>query len=162
MRPNYEECRKPWTGLGGGTTPSNPPSPQVHLWLQPMICSSGASLEEAMRLYGEYFYHYAMKKGFGGMLHSLGRDFESFLQNLDFHHYFTSTFVYGSLKAPSFRVERVADDRLMLYYYSMRKKQQLHWLVIGAFMSCKIFPADFNFWAMYRVGQREPYTFELS
>ncbi len=92
---------------------------------------SGASLEDALRLYGEYFYHYAMKKGFGGMLHTLGRDFGSFLQNLDFHHYFISNYVYGSFKAPSFRVERVANDQLMLYYYSKRKNQKLHWLVIG-------------------------------
>ncbi len=75
----------------------------------------------ALELFGGHFYHYCVKHGFGEMLVKLGHDMESLLQGLDYHHYFLSNFIYGSLNAPSFRCEKVKEGLLHLHYYSSRK-----------------------------------------
>jgi hypothetical protein len=93
------------------------------------IAFSEVDLPTVLKIFGEFFYHYTIERGFSEMLASLGRDLVQFLNGLDAQHYFLTTFIYGGIRSPSFRCEIMEDGSFLLHYYSTR--EGLHHVAIG-------------------------------
>uniref|UniRef100_A0A8C0P0F0 guanylate cyclase n=1 Tax=Canis lupus familiaris TaxID=9615 RepID=A0A8C0P0F0_CANLF len=81
--------------------------------------SAGVSTEAILKLFGEHFFKFCKMSGYDRMLRTLGGDLPEFIENLDALHSYLAL-SYQEMNAPSFRVERGADGRMLLHYYSDR------------------------------------------
>uniref|UniRef100_A0A8C1YA46 guanylate cyclase n=1 Tax=Cyprinus carpio TaxID=7962 RepID=A0A8C1YA46_CYPCA len=66
------------------------------------------------------FYFFCKMSGYDTMLRTLGGNLVEFIENLDALHSYLAL-SYEAMNAPSFRVERMDDGRILLHYYSDRK-----------------------------------------
>ncbi len=92
----------------------------------------GLDLDTVLEVFGGFFYVYVKEKGYGETLKTLGPDLRSFLQNLDFHHFFLENHVWmnQTMESPTFRCEvDETDGHLLLHYNSARAGLQA--LAIG-------------------------------
>ncbi|XP_043107603.1 guanylate cyclase soluble subunit beta-2 [Puntigrus tetrazona] len=78
------------------------------------------SSEVVLKLFGEYFFSFCKMSGYDTMLRTLGGNLVEFIENLDALHSYLAL-SYEAMNAPSFRVERMDDGRILLHYYSDRK-----------------------------------------
>uniref|UniRef100_A0AAA9TPG3 guanylate cyclase n=1 Tax=Bos taurus TaxID=9913 RepID=A0AAA9TPG3_BOVIN len=79
----------------------------------------GVSMEAILKLFGEYFFKFCKMSGYDRMLRTLGGNLTEFIENLDaLHSYLAHS--YQEMNAPSFRVERGAEGKMLLHYYSDR------------------------------------------
>lgn len=62
----------------------------------------GVPLITVLEVFGEHFLAYCYNNGYDKMLQTLGKDFVTFMQNLDSLHALLS-FTYKNFDAPSFR-----------------------------------------------------------
>lgn len=63
---------------------------------------SGIPLDTVLEVFGEYFVQYCFRHGYDQLLRTLGKDFISFIQNLDALHANLQR-TYSKLRPPSFR-----------------------------------------------------------
>ncbi|XP_076089939.1 guanylate cyclase soluble subunit beta-2-like [Mytilus galloprovincialis] len=88
----------------------------------------GTPYDTVLEEFGEYFVQYCFRHGYDQLLRTLGKDFISFIQNLDtLHSYLART--YTQLRFPSFRCERRNAESVNLHY--LTERTGLHPLVIG-------------------------------
>ncbi|XP_041935748.1 guanylate cyclase soluble subunit beta-2 isoform X1 [Alosa sapidissima] len=78
------------------------------------------SSEVVLKLFGEYFFSFCKMSGYDTMLRTLGGNLVEFIENLDALHSYLAL-SYQEMNAPSFRVEKMNDNRMLLHYYSDRK-----------------------------------------
>ncbi|XP_031414700.1 guanylate cyclase soluble subunit beta-2 [Clupea harengus] len=78
------------------------------------------SSEVVLKLFGEYFFSFCKMSGYDTMLRTLGGNLVEFIENLDALHSYLAL-SYEEMNAPSFRVEKTNDGRMLLHYYSDRK-----------------------------------------
>ncbi|KAI4581364.1 hypothetical protein MJG53_009807 [Ovis ammon polii x Ovis aries] len=79
----------------------------------------GVSMEAILKLFGEYFFKFCKTSGYDRMVRTLGGNLTEFIENLDvLHSYLAHS--YQEMNAPSFRVERGAEGKMLLHYYSDR------------------------------------------
>uniref|UniRef100_G1QUQ7 guanylate cyclase n=1 Tax=Nomascus leucogenys TaxID=61853 RepID=G1QUQ7_NOMLE len=76
-------------------------------------------MEAILKLFGEYFFQFCKMSGCDRMLRTLGGNLMEFTENLDALHSYLAL-SYQEMNAPSFRVERGADGKMFLHYYSDR------------------------------------------
>ncbi|XP_042152725.1 guanylate cyclase soluble subunit beta-2 [Oncorhynchus tshawytscha] len=76
--------------------------------------------EVVLKLFGEYFFSFCKMAGYDTMLRTLGGNLVEFIENLDALHSYLAL-SYQEMNAPSFRVEKNDDGRMLLHYYSDRK-----------------------------------------
>ncbi|XP_045061794.1 guanylate cyclase soluble subunit beta-2 [Coregonus clupeaformis] len=76
--------------------------------------------EVVLKLFGEYFFSFCKMSGYDTMLRTLGGNLVEFIENLDALHSYLAL-SYQEMNAPSFRVEKSDDGRMLLHYYSDRK-----------------------------------------
>nr|XP_016780788.2 guanylate cyclase soluble subunit beta-2 [Pan troglodytes] len=76
-------------------------------------------MEAILKLFGEYFFQFCKMSGYDRMLRTLGGNLMEFIENLDALHSYLAL-SYQEMNAPSFRVERGADGKMFLHYYSDR------------------------------------------
>ncbi|XP_029597170.1 guanylate cyclase soluble subunit beta-2 [Salmo trutta] len=76
--------------------------------------------EVVLKLFGEYFFSFCKMAGYDTMLRTLGGNLVEFIENLDALHSYLAL-SYQEMNAPSFRVEKNEDGRMLLHYYSDRK-----------------------------------------
>ncbi|XP_037074554.1 soluble guanylate cyclase gcy-35-like [Pollicipes pollicipes] len=88
------------------------------------------SLEYFLEGVGMHFVDFTIEKGYGEMLHTLGRTFHAFLDNLDYLH------AFPGIVMPSFACTEDDEDPDVLFvdYYSRR--EGLEALAIGALRGC--------------------------
>ncbi|XP_027960573.1 guanylate cyclase soluble subunit beta-2-like [Eumetopias jubatus] len=79
----------------------------------------GVSMEAILKLFGEYFFKFCKMSGYDRMLRTLGGNLTEFIENLDALHSYLAL-SYQEMNAPSFRVEKGADGKMLLHYYSDR------------------------------------------
>uniref|UniRef100_A0A8C5XXI8 guanylate cyclase n=1 Tax=Microcebus murinus TaxID=30608 RepID=A0A8C5XXI8_MICMU len=79
----------------------------------------GVPMEAILKLFGEYFFKFCKMSGYDRMLRTLGGNLTEFIENLDALHSYLAL-SYQEMNAPSFRVERAADGKMLLHYYSDR------------------------------------------
>ncbi|XP_054576253.1 guanylate cyclase soluble subunit beta-2-like [Eptesicus fuscus] len=79
----------------------------------------GVSMEAILKLFGEHFFKFCKKSGYDRMLRTLGGDLTEFIENLDALHSYLAL-SYQEMNAPSFRLEKGADQKMLLHYYSDR------------------------------------------
>uniref|UniRef100_A0A8C3VKL0 guanylate cyclase n=1 Tax=Catagonus wagneri TaxID=51154 RepID=A0A8C3VKL0_9CETA len=79
----------------------------------------GVSMETILKLFGEYFFQFCKMSGYDRMLRTLGGNLTEFIENLDALHSYLAL-SYQEMNAPSFRVEKAADGKVFLHYYSDR------------------------------------------
>ncbi|XP_016042961.2 guanylate cyclase soluble subunit beta-2-like [Erinaceus europaeus] len=79
----------------------------------------GVSMEVILKLFGEYFFKFCKMSGYDRMLRTLGGNLMEFIENLDALHSYLAL-SYQEMNAPSFRVEKGADGKMLLHYYSDR------------------------------------------
>ncbi|KAM8784448.1 guanylate cyclase soluble subunit beta-2-like [Rhynchonycteris naso] len=77
------------------------------------------SMEAILKLFGEYFFKFCKKSGYDRMLRTLGGNLTEFIENLDALHSYLAL-SYRDMNAPSFSLERRADRKMLLHYYSDR------------------------------------------
>ncbi|XP_075418813.1 guanylate cyclase soluble subunit beta-2-like [Tenrec ecaudatus] len=77
------------------------------------------SMEAVLKLFGGYFFKFCKMSGYDRMLRTLGGNLEEFIENLDALHSYLAL-SYREMNAPSFRVEKGADGKMFLHYYSDR------------------------------------------
>ncbi|KPP68053.1 guanylate cyclase soluble subunit beta-2-like, partial [Scleropages formosus] len=78
------------------------------------------SSEVVLKLFGEYFFSFCKMSGYDTMLRTLGGNLVEFIENLDALHSYLAL-SYQEMNAPSFRVEKTEDGKMLLHYYSDRK-----------------------------------------
>ncbi|KAL4656927.1 guanylate cyclase soluble subunit beta-2-like [Arapaima gigas] len=78
------------------------------------------SSEVVLKLFGEYFFSFCKTSGYDTMLRTLGGNLVEFIENLDALHSYLAL-SYEEMNAPSFRVEKTEDGKMLLHYYSDRK-----------------------------------------
>lgn len=66
------------------------------------ILFAGIPLNTVLEVFGEYFVQYCFRHGYDQLLRTLGKDFISFIQNLDALHANLQR-TYTKLRPPSFR-----------------------------------------------------------
>nr|XP_035936807.1 guanylate cyclase soluble subunit beta-2-like [Halichoerus grypus] len=88
----------------------------------------GGSMEAILKLFGEYFFKFCKKSGYDRMLRTLGGNLTEFIENLDALHSYLAL-SYQEMNAPSFRMEKGADGKMLLHYYSDRSG--LHHIIPG-------------------------------
>uniref|UniRef100_A0A8C8LSB1 guanylate cyclase n=1 Tax=Oncorhynchus tshawytscha TaxID=74940 RepID=A0A8C8LSB1_ONCTS len=69
--------------------------------------------EVVLKLFGEYYFSFCKMAGYDTMLRTLGGNLEAL------HSYLALS--YQEMNAPSFRVEKNDDGRMLLHYYTDRK-----------------------------------------
>jgi hypothetical protein len=79
----------------------------------------GASAEQILEAFGEYWVLYTAKEGYGDMLNMAGHTLPEFLRNLDALHVRVGNLM-PELRPPSFECEDIADNALHLHYFSDR------------------------------------------
>ncbi|XP_012860528.2 guanylate cyclase soluble subunit beta-2-like [Echinops telfairi] len=77
------------------------------------------SMEAVLKLFGGHFFKFCKMSGYDRMLRTLGGNLEEFIENLDALHSYLAL-SYQEMNAPSFRVEKGADGKMLLHYYSDR------------------------------------------
>ncbi|XP_077011939.1 guanylate cyclase soluble subunit beta-2-like [Tamandua tetradactyla] len=77
------------------------------------------SMEAILKLFGEYFFKFCKMSGYDRMLRTLGGNLTEFIENLDALHSYLAL-SYQEMNAPSFRVEKGRDGKMLLHYYSDR------------------------------------------
>ncbi|KAM4796078.1 guanylate cyclase soluble subunit beta-2-like [Rhinophrynus dorsalis] len=77
------------------------------------------SEEDVLNQFGEYFFCFCKQSGYDRMLRTLGGNLTEFIENLDALHSYLAL-SYEEMNAPSFRVERQVDGKMLLHYYSDR------------------------------------------
>ncbi|CAC5367376.1 GUCY1B [Mytilus coruscus] len=93
-----------------------------------VVALTGMPYDTVLEEFGDYFVQYCFRHGYDQLLRTLGKDFISFIQNLDtLHSYLART--YTQLRFPSFRCERRNADSVNLHY--LTERTGLHPLVIG-------------------------------
>lgn len=70
--------------------------------------------------YGKTWVKFTMEKGYGPMLSMAGKDFPSFLQNLNNLHDRVGH-TYPELQPPQFKTTLIDDESLLLEYHSKRE-----------------------------------------
>jgi len=75
--------------------------------------------EQVLEAFGQYWVRYTGRSGYGDLLGMAGRDFVSFLQNLDLLHARIGR-AYPSLKPPAFQCSDITPSSLRLHYRSGR------------------------------------------
>ncbi|XP_030638734.1 guanylate cyclase soluble subunit beta-2 [Chanos chanos] len=78
------------------------------------------SQEVVLKLFGEYFFSFCKMSGYDAMLRTLGGNLVDFIENLDALHSYLAL-SYQEMNAPSFRVEKMENGKMLLHYYSDRK-----------------------------------------
>ncbi|XP_062302971.1 guanylate cyclase soluble subunit beta-2 [Osmerus eperlanus] len=78
------------------------------------------SSEVVLKLFGGYFFRFCKMAGYDAMLRTLGGTLVEFIENLDALHSYLAL-SYEEMNAPSFRVEKSEDGKMILHYYSDRK-----------------------------------------
>ncbi|XP_069113745.1 guanylate cyclase soluble subunit beta-2-like [Argopecten irradians] len=78
----------------------------------------GIDLPQLLESYGRHFYTYAYSRGYDRMMKTLGRDFFSFVQNLDLLHSLLAL-TYKGMRPPQFRCER-KNNKLFVHVYTVR------------------------------------------
>ncbi|KAK2509208.1 hypothetical protein MC885_016798 [Smutsia gigantea] len=78
------------------------------------------SVEALLKLFGQHFFKFCKMSGYDRMLRTLGGNLTEFIENLDALHSYLAL-SYQEMNAPSFRVERGADGKTLLHYYSDRR-----------------------------------------
>uniref|UniRef100_A0A452ELV1 guanylate cyclase n=1 Tax=Capra hircus TaxID=9925 RepID=A0A452ELV1_CAPHI len=76
-------------------------------------------MEAILKLFGECFFKFCKMSGYDQMLRTLGGNLTEFTENLDALHS-SLAHSYQEMNAPSFRVERGAEGKMLLHYYSDR------------------------------------------
>ncbi|XP_037094425.1 soluble guanylate cyclase gcy-35-like isoform X2 [Pollicipes pollicipes] len=101
-----------------------------------VVAHLGISLEYFLEGVGVHFVDFTIEKGYGEMLHTLGRNFHAFLDNLDYLHCYLMTTAFPGIVMPSFACTEDQNDPNVLYvdYYSRREGLQA--LAIGALRGC--------------------------
>uniref|UniRef100_A0A8C5CLL0 guanylate cyclase n=1 Tax=Gadus morhua TaxID=8049 RepID=A0A8C5CLL0_GADMO len=93
----------------------------VTLRLVKEACSMlDVSPEVVLKLFGEHFFSFCKQAGYDTMLRTLGGNLTEFIENLDALHSYLAL-SYQEMNAPSFRVEKIEGDGMLLHYYSDRK-----------------------------------------
>ncbi|XP_071758230.2 guanylate cyclase soluble subunit beta-2 [Centroberyx gerrardi] len=80
----------------------------------------GVSSEVVLKLFGAHFFTFCKQAGYDTMLRTLGGNLTEFIENLDALHSYLAL-SYQEMNAPSFRVEKTEDGKMLLHYYSDRK-----------------------------------------
>ena len=83
------------------------------------MCSftlTGAPLQTVLEVFGEHFLEYCYNNGYDKMLQTLGKDFVTFMQNLDSLHALLSL-TYQDFDAPSFRYIYVCLKCLVYFFF---------------------------------------------
>uniref|UniRef100_A0A8C7NVT3 guanylate cyclase n=1 Tax=Oncorhynchus mykiss TaxID=8022 RepID=A0A8C7NVT3_ONCMY len=86
--------------------------------------------EVVLKLFREYFFSFCKMAGYDTMLRTLGGNLVEFIENLDALHSYLAL-SYQEMNAPSIRVEKNDDGRMLLHYYSDRKGLQCLAKVFG-------------------------------
>ncbi|XP_037069617.1 guanylate cyclase soluble subunit beta-2-like [Pollicipes pollicipes] len=83
---------------------------------------TGMPRERVMHSLGQHFLPFAVEIGFGDIIHGIGQTFETFLQNIDYLHWYLMSTAFAGTQSPSFRPELVGreGEALALNYYSRR------------------------------------------
>ncbi|KAB0397978.1 hypothetical protein E2I00_018119 [Balaenoptera physalus] len=84
-----------------------------------ILDSTGVSMEAILKLFGEYFFKSCKMSGDDRILRTLGGNLTEFTENLDALQSYLAL-SYQEMNAPSFCVERGADGKMLLHYYSGR------------------------------------------
>ncbi len=80
----------------------------------------GVTVDDVLRLFGEWWILHTGKNHYGYMLESGGDNFKTFMLNLpSFHN--RVMMMYPKLTPPEFKVSHVEDLSLHLHYFSKRK-----------------------------------------
>jgi hypothetical protein len=77
-------------------------------------------VDQLLEAFGEYWTLYTAREGYGDLLSISGKDFESFLENLDNLHT-RIALSFPELRPPTFAVERNEVGDLVLHYHSERE-----------------------------------------
>lgn len=77
-------------------------------------------VDQLLEAFGEYWTLYTAREGYGDLLSISGKDFESFLENLDNMHTRVAL-SFPELRPPTFACERNDDGDLVLHYHSERE-----------------------------------------
>ncbi|CDQ84172.1 unnamed protein product [Oncorhynchus mykiss] len=95
--------------------------------------------EVVLKLFREYFFSFCKMAGYDTMLRTLGGNLVEFIENLDALHSYLAL-SYQEMNAPSIRVEKNDDGRMLLHYYSDRKGLQCLAKVFGPLELCDLLP----------------------
>ncbi|XP_062611358.1 soluble guanylate cyclase gcy-35-like isoform X1 [Saccostrea cucullata] len=79
---------------------------------------TGLDVSGVLESYGHYFYFYATSRGYDRMLRTLGKDFHTFVQNLDLLHSLLAL-TYKGMRPPHFRCEK-KDGKLLVHVFTVR------------------------------------------
>lgn len=80
----------------------------------------GVTVDDVLRLFGEWWILHTGKNHYGYMLESGGDNFKTFVLNLpSFHN--RVMMMYPKLTPPEFKVSNVKEHHLHLHYFSQRK-----------------------------------------
>lgn len=80
----------------------------------------GATPEDVLKAFGEYWVLYTAREGYGDVLRMAGSSLLAFLQNLDSLHARVGT-SFPELRPPSFRCTDIETGSVRLHYYSTRE-----------------------------------------
>ncbi|MCP8968940.1 heme NO-binding domain-containing protein [Ectobacillus ponti] len=80
----------------------------------------GVPGEEILETFGTHWVIYTVQKGYGEMLNLAGDNFVDFVKNLDELHTRVGLLM-PDLDPPSFEVEELGENRLIVRYYSTRR-----------------------------------------
>ncbi|XP_072166485.1 guanylate cyclase soluble subunit beta-2-like [Diadema setosum] len=73
-----------------------------------------------LETFGVYWVVWCMRCGYDALFRALGATLADFIANLDFLHSVYMKTLYPKMTVPSFRVEELENDELILNYYSNR------------------------------------------
>lgn len=80
--------------------------------------NTGLDVSGVLESYGHYFYFYSTSCGYDRMLRTLGKDFHTFVQNLDLLHSLLAL-TYKGMRPPHFRCEK-KDGKLFVHVFTVR------------------------------------------
>ncbi|XP_041470939.1 guanylate cyclase soluble subunit beta-2-like [Lytechinus variegatus] len=74
-----------------------------------------------LETFGVYWVVWCMRCGYDALFRALGATLSDFMANLDFLHSVYMKTLYPKMTVPSFRVEELENDEMILHYYSNRR-----------------------------------------
>ncbi|XP_030834771.1 guanylate cyclase soluble subunit beta-2-like [Strongylocentrotus purpuratus] len=74
-----------------------------------------------LETFGVYWVVWCMRCGYDALFRALGGTLSDFMANLDFLHSVYMKTLYPKMTVPSFRVEELENDEMILHYYSNRR-----------------------------------------
>lgn len=80
----------------------------------------GVSVDEVLKLFGEWWILHTAKNHYGYFLESGGENFKTFMLNLPVFHN-RVMMMYPNLTPPEFKISSVKEHSLHLHYFSKRK-----------------------------------------